>query len=87
MVKKVRGKNNELSSRKPADTNAPGKDSSGNPIAKVFGKAAELAVGAKVRKVTMNSQFLVTDDRFALNIGLLRWLHYPALCVHGQADA
>lgn len=66
MVKKVRGKNNELSSRKPADKYAPGKDSSGNPIAKVFGKAAELAVGAKTRKVTINSPFLVTD-----NTGLL----------------
>jgi len=65
LVKKVRGKNNEPLSQKPADKYAPGKDATGNPIAKVFGKAAELAVGAKVRKVTINSQFLVCPLRGA----------------------
>uniref|UniRef100_A0A7I4D3Y5 FG-GAP repeat-containing protein n=1 Tax=Physcomitrium patens TaxID=3218 RepID=A0A7I4D3Y5_PHYPA len=50
LVKKVPGKDNSIPSEKPADRNTPGMDARGNPIAKVVGKAADLAVGAKVRK-------------------------------------
>ena len=57
-VKKIHGKDNTIPYEKPAVKNAPGKDSNGNPIANVVGKAAELAAGAKVRKVTINFQFL-----------------------------
>lgn len=71
LVKKVQGKNGDLSSRKPADKNAPGKDSSGSPIAKALGKAAELAGGAKVRKVTINSQFWLCPVRWLLSLLLL----------------
>lgn len=57
MVKKVQGKDNNIPSEKPAVKNVPGKDSRGNPIANVVGKAADLAIGAKSRKVTIKSQF------------------------------
>lgn len=62
LVKKIQGKDNNIPSEKPAVKNAPGKDSNGNPIANVVGKAAELAAGAKVRKVTINSQFFIEVD-------------------------
>lgn len=62
MVKKSQGKDNNVLSEKPAVKNAPGKDRNGNPIANIFGKAADLAVGAKVRKVTINSLFLIKVD-------------------------
>lgn len=52
MVKKSQGKDSNPASEKPAAKNVPGKDANGNPIAKVVGKAADLAVSAKTRKVT-----------------------------------
>jgi len=55
LVKKVQGKDNNTPSEKPAAKNVPGKDSLGNPVANVVGKAADLAVGAKSRKVTIKS--------------------------------
>jgi len=61
LVKKVRGKNNKPLSHKLADKHAAGKDASGNPIPKVFGKAAELAVGAKVRKQKFMYILMITN--------------------------
>lgn len=50
LVKKSQGKNSNSASEKPAAKIVPGKDANGNPIAKVVGKAADLAVSAKTRK-------------------------------------
>lgn len=54
IVKKLQGKEGNLISQRPEEKNAPGKHSKGNRVASAVGRAAELAVGAKPRKVGLH---------------------------------
>lgn len=75
-MKKIQGKDNKPPSEKPADKSVPGKDALGNPIANVVGKAADLAVGAKSRKVTIvnPNSLSVIEGHFFIGAA--------TLCVH-----
>lgn len=54
IVKKLQGKEGNPISQRPEEKDAPGKHSKGNRVASAVGRAAELAVGAKPRKVGLH---------------------------------
>jgi hypothetical protein len=51
-VKKLPGNTATFLSQKPIEKQLPGKEATGNKVSNALGKAVDLAVGAKPKKVT-----------------------------------